>query len=53
MAWLEHLRIAGGSTTPEDDKRELRKVAKIDADANERFMRDLLGDDEYEDWDND
>ena len=53
MAWLEHLRIAGGQTTPEDDKRELRKVAKIDADANERFMRDLLGDDEYEDWDND
>lgn len=52
MVWLEHLRIAGGPTTFEDDKRELRKVAKIDADCNERFMRDLLGDDEYEDWDN-
>ena len=52
MAWLEHLRIAGGPITIEDDQRELRKVAKIDADANERFMRDLLGDDEYEDWDN-
>ena len=52
MVWLEHLRIAGGPTTIEDDKRELRKVAKIDADCNERFMRDLLGDDEDEAWDN-
>lgn len=53
MSGPEFLRIAGGPITIEDDKRELRKVAKIDADANERFMRDLLGDDEYENWDND
>jgi hypothetical protein len=53
MIWVEHLRIDGGPTTPEDDKRELRRIEKLDADANERYMRDLLGDDEYEDWDND
>jgi len=53
MSVPEFLRIAGGPTTIEDDKRELRKAAKINADSNERFMRDLLGDDEYEDWDND
>ena len=51
--YLEHLRIAGGPVTVEDDQRELRQVEKIDAGANERYLRDLLGDDVYEDWDND
>jgi hypothetical protein len=50
---MEHLRIAGGPVAVEDDQRELRKVEKLDAGANERYLRDLLGDDVYEDWDND
>jgi hypothetical protein len=53
MSDIEHLRINDESKTIEDDRRELRRVAKLDADANERYLRDLLGDDEYEDWDND
>jgi hypothetical protein len=53
MNWPKFLRIAGGPTTIEDDRRELRDIEKAAADINERFMRDLLGDDEYEDWDND
>jgi hypothetical protein len=53
MSNIEHLRINDESKTIEDDRRELRRVAKLDADANERYLRDLLGDDEYEDWDND
>ena len=51
--YLEHLRIAGGPNTVADDQRELRRMAKRDADANERYLRDLLGDDVYEYWDND
>lgn len=50
---VEHLRIKGGPKTIEDDQRELRRIAKLDADANERYLRNLLGDDEYEAWDND
>jgi hypothetical protein len=54
MSNFEHLRIdSNSSKTVEDDRRELRRVAKLDADANERYLRDLFGDDEYEDWDND
>jgi hypothetical protein len=49
----EYLRIPGGVTAPEDDQRELRRVAKMDAGANERYLRSLMGDDEYEAWDND
>lgn len=51
--YLEHLRVIGGVRTPEDDRRELRRIAELDAGANERYLRDLMGDDEYEDWDND
>jgi hypothetical protein len=49
----EFLRLPGGVRTPEDDRRELRRVAKAGAGASERFLRDLMGDDVYEDWDND
>lgn len=46
-------RIPGGMTTFDDDQRELRRVAKSDAGASERYLRALLGDDVYEAWDND
>jgi hypothetical protein len=49
----EYLRLEGGPTTVEDDQRELRRIAKHDADSNERYLRNLMGDDEYEVWDND
>ena len=49
----EYLRIPGGVTSPEDDRRELRRVAKMDAGVNEKYLRSLMGDDEYEAWDND
>lgn len=51
--YMEHLRVAGGPVTIEDDQRELRRVEKLDAGANERYLRELLGDEEYENWDND
>ncbi len=35
MSNPEYLRIPGGVTAPEDDRRELRRVAKMDAGANE------------------
>jgi hypothetical protein len=50
---IEYLRISDEPKSIDDDRRELRRVAKLDADANERYLRNLLGDDEYEDWDND
>ena len=50
---LEHLRINGGPKTVDDDRRELRRAAKRDAGASERYLRDLVGDDVYERWDND
>jgi hypothetical protein len=49
----EYLKLKGGPTTVEDDQRELRRIAKRDADTNERSLRNLMGDDEYEAWDND
>lgn len=49
----EYLRLDGGAMTVEDDRLELRKVAKLDAGINEKYLRDLIGDDEYEAWDND
>jgi hypothetical protein len=52
MTNQEHLRVAGGPRSVEDDIRLLREIAKLDADANERYLRNLMGDDEYEDWDN-
>lgn len=39
--------------TPESDRAEIRRLAKEDASLNERYLRDLMGDDVYEDWDND
>jgi hypothetical protein len=53
MSNFEHLRISDTPKSIDDDRRELRRMAKLNADANERYLRDLLGDDEYEDWDND
>jgi hypothetical protein len=53
MSNFEHLRISDTPKSIDDDRRELRRMAKLDADANEKYLRDLLGDDEYEDWDND
>ena len=53
MSNYEHLRIPGGSTTPADDRRELRRIARMDAVPSELYLRDLMGDDEYEYWDND
>lgn len=53
MIYQEFLRLPGGPKSIEDDQRELRRIEKLDAGANERFLRSLLGDDEYEDWDND
>lgn len=50
---LEHLRLKGGPNTADDDRRELRRAARRDAGASERYLRDLMGDDVYEDWDND
>lgn len=49
----DFLRLEGGPHTVEDDRRELRRSAKADADLNERFLRALMGDDEYEAWDSD
>lgn len=51
--YFEHLRPAGGPRFVEDDQRELRNISKSTADSNERYLRRLLGDDVYEDWDND
>lgn len=53
MSNIEHLRISDTPRTIEDDLRELRRIEKLDADMNERYLRNLMGDDEYEDWDND
>jgi hypothetical protein len=53
MKHPEFLRLDGGPRTIDDDRRELRRSAKANADANERFLRNLMGDDEYEMWDND
>lgn len=53
MSNYEHLRIPGGPTTPADDRRELRRVARMDAGPSELYLRDLMGDDEYEYRDND
>jgi hypothetical protein len=50
---IEYLRISDEPKSIDDDRRELRRIAKLDADANERYLRNLLGADEYEDWDND
>lgn len=49
----EYLRIPGGVVTVADDQRELRRIARSNADANEMYLRNLMGDDEYEHWDND
>lgn len=53
MTYIEHLRVPGGAKTVDDDQRELRQVDKCDADSTERYLRGLMGDDVYEDWDND
>ena len=49
----EYLRIPGGVAMVADDQRELRRIARSNADANEMYLRNLMGDDEYEHWDND
>jgi hypothetical protein len=53
MRHPEYLRLDGGLNTIDDDRNELRRVAKQSAGQNEKFLRDLMGDDEYEAWDND
>ena len=50
----EHLRIKESSVVSVDDDRlELRKIARSQADINELYLRGLIGDDEYEDWNSD
>lgn len=39
--------------TPELDRMHLRAAEVQDADESEKYLRDLLGHEEYEAWDND
>jgi hypothetical protein len=34
------------------DQRHIRALAKLDEGASEKYLRDLMGDDAYEAWDN-
>ena len=53
MSNYENPRITDGFYTPADDRREFRRIARMDAGPSELYLRDLMGDDAYEYWDDD